>query len=720
MTARGERFGFRRRGGFALLGLGALILGATDSPAQPPGPKPPVYRKMEKPHEEVLHGEKWVDFYYDLRDKKSPKVKQYLEAENAYAAAVMKPTAPLQETLFKEFLAHTKENDDTVPVRRGGFFYSSRTEKGKQYPIYRRTPDKPNAREEILLDVNELAKGHKYCAVGEQEVSDDGNLLAYTVDTTGFREYDLRVKDLRTGELLPDRIEKIVACVWAADNKTLFYTTEDDAKRAYRLHRHKLGDPVGKDALLFEEKDPLYDVRPTRSRDGKYLFLTSTSYTTTEVRYLKRDRPDDDLKVLLKRRDGHRYYAEHRDGRFYLRTNQDAKNFRLVTAPVATPEKWQELVPHRFDAMLANVNVFKDHLVLHERYDGLDRLVVFNPETKTHKKVRFDEATYALAEHGTLAANPEFDATTFRFAYQSFTTPYTVFEYDLATGARKEIKKKDAPNYDARKYHVERIFATAEDGTEIPISLVYDKAKVKKDGSAPLWLHGYGAYGSTRPATFSEARLSLLDRGVIYAIAHVRGGGELGEPWHDDGKMMKKVNSFTDFIACAEYLIAQKYTTKDKLAIQGRSAGGLLMGGVVMRRPDLARVAVVEVPFLDVVGTMIDTTVPLTAPEFLEWGDPRGNPDHYRYMKSYCPITNLKADKYPAMLVTAYFNDSQVMYWEPAKYVAKLRPLKQDDRPLVFNCVMDGGHGGASGRYDWLREQAYIYAFVLTQLGVEK
>ena len=683
--------------------------------AQPSGLTPPTAKRVPKATE--IHGDKLVDHYYWLREKKDPDVINHLKAENAYAEAFMKPTLGLQERLYNEFLSRIQQTDLSVPVRIGKHYYYTRTEEGKQYPIHCRKADSKEAAEEVLLDLNELAKGHPFYSVSVRQVSDDGNLLAYTADITGFRAYTLYVKDLRTGKLLEDRLTKVVTVAWAADNQTLFYVTEDDAKRAYRLYRHKLGDKQENDALLYEEKDELYDIEISRSKDRQYAFLHIASSTTTEVRFLNRARPESALETILPREEDHRYYVEHRGGRFTIRTNRGAKNFRLVTAPVATPGlvHWQELIPHRPEVLLDAVNVFADHLVLEERFNGLDRLVVLDPATKKRTEIGFDEPTYALMAE----ANPEYDSNEFRFEYQSFTTPKSVFEYGTSTGKRRLLKATVVPGgYDPKQYQSERIWATATDGVKVPISLVYKK-DVKRDGTAPLLLYGYGAYGYPISATFNEPRFSLLDRGVVFAIAHIRGGGEMGEPWHDDGKMLKKRNSFTDFIACAEHLIAQKYTRADKLAIQGRSAGGLLIGGVLTLRPDLARVAVLEVPFLEVINTMLDETLPLTVPEFLEWGNPK-NPQHYPYMKSYCPYTNLRAIPYPAMIVVTSFHDSQVMYWEPAKYVAKLRSLKKDSNPLVFRCNMEAGHGGASGRYDALRERAFVTAFILTQLGVEK
>lgn len=695
--------------GFAALVVLSLVQ------AQPAGPPPPVAKKVATTTE--IHGETLVDHYRWLREKKDPEVIKHLEAENAYTQAVMKPTAPLQEKLYKEFLARIQQTDVTVPVRIGQHFYYTRTEEGKQYPIHCRKEGSLDAAEQIILDVNELAKGHKFCKVNVRTVSDDGHLLAYTIDTTGFRDYVLRVKDLKSGKLLADKLTKVNSVVWAADNQTLFYVTEDDAKRSYRLWRHKLGDPQDKDTLLHDEKDELFDVEVTHSRDHKYVLLNIVSYTSTEVRYLERAQPQGELTVLHPREEDHRYEADHRGGLFYIRTNKNAKNFRLMTAPVATPgvKFWKELIPHRPEILLDSVHLFADFVVLGERYAGLDRIALFNPADQKRTELTFDEPTYELS----IGPNPEFDSASFRFEYESFTTPKSVFAHDVAKDKRRLLRAtKVLGDFDPKRYQTERVWATAKDGVKVPISIVYRKG-VPLDGTAPLWLNGYGAYGLTNPATFSAARLSLLDRGMICAIAHVRGGGEMGEPWHDDGKMMNKRNSFTDFIACAEHLIAQKYTTKDRLAIQGRSAGGLLIGGVLTLRPDLPKVALLEVPFVEAINTMLDETVPLTVPEFLEWGNPK-KLEHYRYMKSYCPYTNLRATHYPAMLVLTSFHDSQVMYWEPAKYVAKLRSLKKDDNLLVFKCDMSGGHGGASGRYDALREPAFVYAFVLTQLGVEK
>jgi oligopeptidase B len=656
-------------------------------------PTPPVAKRIPKITE--IHGDKLTDHYYWLREKTSPEVMAHLDAENAYAEAIMKPTASLQEKLYEEFLSRIQQTDLSVPIRERGFWYYTRTEKGKQYPIHCRKVGTLDAPEQVLLDVNVLAQGQKFMEVADRAVSDDDHLLAYAVDTKGFREYTLCIKDLRTGKMLPDAIANVTAVVWAADNKTLFYVTEDHAKRPYRLFRHTLGEPQEKDVLLYEEKDELYNVDVRSSKDRTFLFAVSASSTTTEVHYLKRDRPADALRVVLPREEDHRYDVEHRGGQFLLRTNKGAKNFRLVTAPLATPsqENWQELIPHRPEVLLSAVHSFAGHLVLEERFNGLDRIVVFNPSSGKRTEIAFKEPTYDVSD----SPNPEFDSKTFRFQYQSFTTPKSIFEYDIPSGERQLLKRTEVlGGYDPNHYHSERLWATASDGVKVPISIVYKKG-VKLDGTAPMLLYGYGAYGLTDPASFSEIRFSLLD----------------------GGKVLTKRNSFTDFIACAEHLIAQKYASPQKLAIQGRSAGGLLIGSVLTLRPDLPKVAVLEVPFLEVINTMLDETIPLTVPEFLEWGNPK-NPKHYPYMKSYCPYTNLREINYPSILVVTSFHDSQVMYWEPAKYVAKMRSVKKDANPLVFKCNMTAGHGGASGRYDNLRERAFVFAFVLKELGVER
>ena len=672
-------------------------------------------RAKEKPHVQTIHGETLTDPYFWLREKGTPDVTAHLEAENAYTASVFKPLEPFREKLYKEFLGRIQQTDLTVPYRRGEYFYYSRTEEGKQYPILCRKKSSLDATEEIMLDVNELAKGQKFLSLGAQAVSDDANLLAYSTDTTGFREYTLYVKDLRTGQLLPDKLEKVSNPQWSADGRYLFYTIDDAAQRAYRAYRHQLGTPRDQDQLLHEEKDELFRVSLGRSLDRKYLTLSIGSSEASEVRVLPSDQPTRIFRTVRPREAKHRYsVVGHNGGEFYIRTNKDAKNFKLAKAPADNPAEWRDLIPHRPDVLLRNVTVFAKFLIADERTNGLDRLAVRDLATGAAYEIAMPEATYSLSG----STNAEFDTTTFRYGYTSFTTPQSVYDYDLVSREKKLLKReKVLGDFDPTRYATERVWVAARDGVKVPVSLVYRK-EVKRDGSAPCLLYGYGSYGSGSSASFSTARLSLLDRGVVYALAHVRGGNELGELWHDDGKMLRKKNSFFDFIDCGNWLCDQKYTRHDKLAIQGGSAGGLLVGATLnLAGPDFCKAAVLQVPFVDVINTMLDETIPLTVPEFLEWGNPKHKPE-YDYMKSYCPYTNLSARPYPSILVTTSLNDSQVMYWEPAKYVARLRTLKTDNNPLLFKCEMAGGHGGRSGRYDALKDVALIYAFVLDQLGV--
>jgi oligopeptidase B len=677
--------------------------------------KPPVAKTNER--RATIHGETRTDTYYWLRDKTNPEVAAYLQAENAYADAVMKPTMALRETLYAEMLGRIKQTDLDVPYPLNGYYYYSRTEEGKQYRIHCRKRGSLEAPEEVMLDLNELAKGHEFLSLGPWAVTDDGRVLAYTLDTSGFREYELFLKDLTTGELLPDRPGKVRQVAWARDNRTLFYTTEDAAKRAYRVYRHTLGRPKETDALLYEERDELFRVSLARSRSRRFLFITSGSFASSEVRCIPADRPEEAPRLLLPREKDHEYYADHHGDRFYIRTNDRGRNFRLVTAPVGEPRKesWEEVVPHRDDVMLEGVELFRGHYVLREREAGLPKLRVTRMDGGESHYVEFPEAVYSAFPQG----NAEFDTSLFRFSYQSPVTPSSVFDYDVRTRGRTLLKQTEVlGGYDPARYVSERIWATAPDGVRVPVSLVYRK-DLKRDGSRPMLLEGYGAYGASIPAFFDSNRVSLLDRGVIWAWAHIRGGGEMGKRWHDDGKLLKKKNTFTDFIAAAEHLIRQGYTSRDRLAISGGSAGGLLMGAVVNMRPDLFRAVVSYVPFVDVINTMLDSSLPLTVGEYLEWGNPNES-EAYAYMKSYCPYTNLEKKAYPAMLVRTSLNDSQVMYWEPAKYVAKLRTLKTDRNPLLLKTNMGAGHGGASGRYDKLRDEAYDYAFILTQLGIHR
>lgn len=690
-----------------------LIMAANIPTIHAAEPKPPVAKKI--PKLDLIHGTQRVDDYFWLREKSSSAVIKHLKAENAYTEAVMKPTKNLQSTLYQEMVARIKETDESVPVRDGEWFYYSRTEKGKQYPILCRKRGSLAAKEEITLDLNALAKGLKFLGLGAFEISDDGNLLAYSIDKTGFRQYELHVKDLRTGKTLPDTIAKTGSIDWAADNRTLFYTVEDDAKRQYRVYRHVLGEK--KDELIYEEKDELFDVAVGRTRSKKFLFIGITSKTTSEYRYLEAAQPTGPWKLIAKRKQDHEYDVDHHGDRFYIRSNKGGRNFQLYSAPVSDPESkvWRVEIPHNPKVMLAGMDFFADHYVLEEREDGLPHVRIVDFASGESHRIAMPEATYDIgADH-----NPEYDSKKFRYTYQSLVTPKSVFEYDLATQTSKLLKQTEVlGGYDTTRYQTERLYAKAGDGTRVPISVVYKKT-TPRDGSAPLLLDGYGSYGIPEDANFASTRLSLLDRGFIYAIAHIRGGGEMGKVWHDQGRMMNKLNTFTDFITCAEHLIAEKFTARDRLTITGGSAGGLLMGAVINLRPDLFHAVVMQVPFVDVMNTMLDETLPLTVSEFEEWGNPKEK-RAYDYMMRYSPYDNLAAKAYPAILVETSLNDSQVMYWEPAKYVAKLRTLKTDNNPLLLRTNLDAGHGGASGRYDYLKEIAFSYAFILWQSGLAR
>jgi len=675
---------------------------------------PPVAKKVPKTTE--INGRELVDNYFWLRDKQNPEVAAYLQAENAYTDAVMKPTEGLQEKLYDEMLRHIKETDVEVPYKEGNSFYYTRTEAGKQYPIYCRKKGSLDAAEEVLLEENELAKGQKFMSVRAFAVSDDGNLLAYTTDNTGFRQYVLAVKDLRTGKLLPDHAERVGSVVWANDNKTIFYTVEDaTTKRQYQAYRHTAGTS-GSDKLIYEEKDERFDVYAGKTRSKAYIFLYSGSHTTSEAHYIPADQPTAEFKVLEPRKQDVEYYPDHNGSFFYIRVNDTGRNFRLVKAPVSDPRSanWQEVVPHRANVMLDDTDFFKNYYVLSERENGLPQMQVTDLGTGKSRQIEFPEPAYASSP----AQNREYDTSKFRYGYQSFITPRSVFEYDMATGKSILLKQKEVPGYDRTKYQVEQIYAPASDGVKVPISVVHLKG-AKMDGTGPLYLAGYGSYGYPFDITFNSDRFSLIDRGVVVAVAHIRGGGEMGKAWHDDGRMMHKKNTFTDFITSAEYLVKQGYGSKDRLVIEGRSAGGLLMGAVLNMRPDLFHAALVGVPFVDVINTMLDESLPLTVSEFEEWGNPKQKPA-FDYMISYSPYDNIEAKTYPNMLVRTSFNDSQVMYWEPAKYVAKMRAVRTDHNSLILKTNMNpAGHGGASGRYDRLHEEAFDYAYFLTQMGIQ-
>ncbi len=822
---------------------------------------------LREPVEHVIHGDRRMDHYAWLRDKKNPRVIGYLTEENAYADQVMGGTGELQEKLYQEMLGRILQTDLSVPYLLRGYSYYTRTEEGKQYAIYcrkreqevessklkveesgtsdqgsggndqtdpgdkggplgedgglsasreaeeQRLRDERAARdeellrarferygeadqgatakmavprepgEEVLLDLNVLAEGKTFLGLGIFEVSDDNKLLAYATDTTGYRQYTLEIKNLRSGELVPFRAERVTSAVWAKDNRTIFYVVEDEvSKRSYQVYRHRLGEeegpvtqraqreehrghgeeegtgetqdggvkpPVqgeegavpqqrdahrqgfGADEMLYEEKDERFRMDVERTRSGAYLLLVLNSHTTNEIRYLRADEAEGAFRTIEPREEQHEYYVDHHPGGaedpaggiFFIRTNDAGRTYRLMTAPTGNPgkENWHEVIPNRPGVMLSACEAFRTHLVLTEREDGLPhlRMVDLTREAPSALaaswRMDFAEPTYNA---GT-SSNPEFDTGHVRYHYESLVTPRSIYDFNLASGER--FLRKQQPvlgGYQQHLYKSERLHATAADGTRIPLSVVY-RQDTLRNGKAPLLLYGYGSYGLSMPVAFSSNRLSLLDRGFIFVIAHIRGGGELGKPWHDAGRMHKKMNTFTDFISSAEYLLENWYTSKEKLAIQGGSAGGLLMGAVSNMRPELFRAVLSQVPFVDVLNTMLDPTLPLTVGEYEEWGDPRKDKDYF-YIKGYCPYTNLHMKDYPAMLVKTGLNDSQVMYWEPAKYVAKLRTLKTDRNALLLKTNMGAGHGGASGRYDYLREIAFDFAFLLKEIGVRE
>jgi oligopeptidase B len=699
---------------------------------------PPVARR--EPVETLLHGDRRVDHYAWLRNKVSAEVVEYLKSENAYTDAVLAPTLALQERLYQEMLGRILQTDLSVPYRLRGYRYFTRTEEGKQYAVHCRQRDVDGAPEELLLDLNALAEGHSFLGLGSFEVSDDNGLLGYSTDTTGFRQYTLQVKNLASGEIFADRFERVTSMAWAADNRTLFFTEEDPStKRSYRLYRYVLGSGAAP-ALIYEEEDERFRIGVERTRSGRFLLLTSASHTASEVRFLLANNGAGEFLLIDAREDNHEYYVDHDPGGtddkggglFYIRTNSGGRTFRLMEVSVKDPARgaWREVIPNRPSVMLSSVDAFEKHLVLVEREGGLPYLRIVDLESRdadylsASHRIEFTEPAY----NASLGANPEFVTRAVRFQYESFVTPRSVFDYDVRTRERVLLKQQPVlGGYDAQRYVSERLHAVAADGTRIPISLVYRRDTFdhglrwaeEHKGGAPLLLYGYGSYGISVPVTFSSNRLSLLDRGVIFAIAHIRGGGELGKPWHDAGRMRAKMNTFVDFIISAEHLIAQRYTSPEKLVIEGGSAGGLLMGAVVNLRPFLFHAVISHVPFVDVLNTMLDASLPLTVGEYEEWGDPQVAEDYWA-MRAYCPYTNVARCAYPAMLVKTGLNDSQVMYWEPAKYVAKLRANKTDTNVLLFKVNMGAGHGGASGRYDYLREISLDYAFVLTQSGIRE
>ena len=675
----------------------------------------------KRPYEITQHGQTRIDNYYWMRHREDPEVMKYLHAESDYLEEIMGHTKPLQATLYAEMKNRLKETDSTVPEKRGEYFYYFRTEAGKQYPIYCRRKGSLESPEQILLDQNTLAQGKSFCSVGALIVSPDGNKLAFSIDYEGAEVYSLYLKDLRSEKLYPDAIPNTYSSVyfhtgveWANDSETIFYLTLDESQRPSKLLRHRIGTDFSQDALIFHEEDDSYFLFIIKTRDNAYIMTNHHSSLTTEMRFLCADQPESELKILSPRKEGIEYYAAHHDGYFFIATNDQARNFKVMKTSVDASEMqyWQEVIPHCEDVLIDYVDTFKDYLILYERRNGLRQIRISAPETTGNVRyVEFREPAYNVE----LEANPEYDTHILRFKYSSLVTPPSVIDYHMDTG-EWELKKQDeiADGYDRSKYTSERIYATAPDGKQIPISLVYKK-DLKKDGNNPTLLYGYGSYGAVIDADFDPNRFSLLDRGFVFAIGHIRGGSDMGRAWYDDGKMLKKKNSFTDFIACAEYLIQEGYTSQQKLSILGGSAGGLLVTACLTMRPDLFKAVIAKVAFVDVVTTMSDPTIPLTALEWDEWGNPQVR-EHFDYMMSYSPYDSVRPAEYPHLLITTGLNDPRVAYWEPAKFAAKLREMKTDNNLLLLRTNFDAGHAGASGRYDHLKEVAGDYAFLIDRL----
>ena len=698
---------------FIVIVIGNTVIVAQDM-------KPPVAKK--EPKVLKIHGYEVTDNYAWMRDRnkeKSPAIIDYLTAENKYVDSHMGKHQGLQDTLYKEMLGRIKQTDMSVPTFNGGYWYFSTTEEGKQYPKILRSKTRDGSNPEVLLDVEEMAKGYKFYSVGFSEVSDDGNMLAFSVDTTGYRQYTLQFKDLRTGQILPKKVERVTSTEWSADGKQFFYVQEDDeSKRSDKIYRHTFGS-TGPDPLIYEEKDELFGIGIGRSRDKKMMFLVSYAATMTEARYLASDNPTGEWKVVSSRREGHEYNVDFDMGEFYITTNKDAENFKVVKAPATDPSEknWTDFIAHRPAVKVDGLSFFNGYAVVSELENGLEYLRVMDRKTRrADMRIPTEESVYTMG----LTGNPEYNTDYVRYNYSSMITPNSTYEFDLKTRESKLVKQQEIPSgHDKSKYETTRVWATARDGVKVPVSIIMKKG-TKLDGKSPMLLYAYGSYGASMTPNFSTARLSLVDRGMIYAIAHIRGGSELGEKWRQDGRMFKKMNTFHDFIDSAKWLISNKYTSSKRLVIQGGSAGGLLMGVVVNQAPKLFKASIAQVPFVDVMNTMIDDTLPLTTGEWIEWGNPRDDKKAWDYMFTYSPYDNVKKQKYPNMLIEVSLNDSQVPYWEGAKWAAKLREMKTDKNVILLKTNMGAGHGGASGRYDRLKEVAFDYAYALTQVGIDK
>lgn len=671
------------------------------------------------PKELTIHGQTRIDNYFWLNERENPEVIKYLKDENAYTKSVMQPTEELQARLFEEMKSRIKETDESVPYEKNGYFYYTRYEEGKEYPIYCRKKGSLDSQEEIMLDVNQMAEGFDYFQIGGLSVSPDNRFLAYGVDTVSRRKYTVYIKNMETGEMLSEAIANTGGgATWANDNKTLFYELKDDQTlREYKIFRHELGADSKKDKEVYYEKDETFNTFVYKSKSDKFIIIGSSSTMSDEYRVLDADNPSGEFKVIQPRERGLEYSISHFGDYFYIRTNLNATNFKLVKTPVkkTTKENWIDVIPHRDLVYLENIEIFRKYLVVEERIDGLTKMRIINWKDNSEHSLDFGEETYMAY----ISTNPNFDSEYLRYGYTSLTTPSSTIDYNMTT--HEKIVKKEQEvigDFDKNNYEAKRIFATADDGTRIPMSIVYRKG-IKLDGSNPTLIYGYGSYGATMDPYFSTVRLSLLDRGFVYALAHIRGGQYMGRQWYEDGKLLKKMNTFTDFNSCAEFLIDQGYTSNQKLFAMGGSAGGLLMGAIINLKPELYKGVIAQVPFVDVVTTMLDESIPLTTGEFDEWGNPKDSV-YYEYMLSYSPYDQVKAQDYPAMLVTTGLYDSQVQYWEPAKWVAKLRDMKTDDHVLLLYTDMETGHGGASGRFEALKEYALEYAFIFQQLGIKE
>jgi oligopeptidase B len=694
-----------------------LVFGQIACRKAEPGPQPPVAEKIRKEFQEF--GKTRVDNYYWLRDRENPKVVEYLTAENEYLSTMLKPTEALQEKLYREIVGRIKPTDMSVPYRDNGYFYYTRFEEGKEYPVSCRKKGSLEAPEEVMLDGSAMAEGQPFFSLMGLEVSPDNRLLAYAVDMVSRRLYRQYFKNLETGETLADEIPNTLGLsAWANDNQTVFYVMKDQVTlRPYRVMRHVLGTPILEDVQVFRENDEAYNTIVYKSKSKKFIVIASESTLSTEYLLLDADHPDGEPWVVQPRERELEYQVEHFRDKLYIRTNYQAKNFRLVEAPLGktTKENWVEVIPHRDDVLFEGFEIFNDFLVVEERKAGLTQIRAIDWKDKSEHRLDFGEATYAAA----IGENPELDSDWLRYDYSSLTTPNSVYDFNLKTHEKKLQKREEVlGGFSPENYRSERISAAAADGVQVPISLVYRKG-LERNGMNPLLEYGYGSYGAIVDPYFDSSILSLLDRGFIYALVHIRGGADLGRAWYEDGKLLKKKNTFTDFIACAEHLIAERYTRPDRLFASGASAGGLLMGAVVNMRPDLFRGVVAGVPYVDVITTMLDPEIPLTAQEFDEWGNPKIQ-EYYEYMLSYSPYDNVEPKDYPAMLVTTGLHDSQVQYWEPAKWVAKLRSLKTDRNLLLLRTNMDAGHGGQSGRFRRFRETALEFAFLLDQAGIKE